>query len=238
MEEIEVLRQKLNTEINARKTAELALEEKEKELKRLQALAVNHNTKDTNYIEQPGVNLVTNRPRLASLISNLNLAVLVEDENRKILLVNQKFCSMFSIAAVPEELVGTDARRLEEQYKLFFKDLDIFTTKRDLLLKDRKKLLEEVIELKYGRIVKRDFIPVFSGNDYLGHVWTYEDVTDLMSVKRRIESISRFAHESPNPILRCTPEGQLLYANAAAKPFVEALMTSANQATNNNRSCY
>ena len=225
MEEIEVLRQKLNEEVSARKMAELALEEKEKELRRLQTLA--QTTKETTYVEKPGVNLVTNRPRLASLMSNLNLAVLVEDENRKILLVNQKFCSMFSISVMPEELIGSDAKDLEEKYKRFFQDPEVFIHKKNILLNNRQKLLEEVIELKYGRVVKRDFIPVYSGNDYLGHVWTYEDVTDLMAVKRRIESISRFAHESPNPILRCTPEGQLLYANAAAKPFVEALMTSA-----------
>ncbi len=226
MEDVELLKQQLSKEIDARKKAEFALEEKENELKSLQALKESYKNKDSSYKEPSTPYLASTGTRLASLISNLNLAVLVEDENRKILLVNQKFCNLFEIPAIAEQLLGADCSGSAEQSKHLFKDPDIFIKRIEHLLVEKKQALEELLELKDGRVVKRDFIPVFNGKDYLGHLWTYEDVTELMTVKRRIESLSRFAHESPNPILRCSAEGHLLYANAAAKPFVEALMTS------------
>jgi PAS domain S-box-containing protein len=42
------------------------------------------------------------------------------------------------------------------------------------------------------------------------------DVTKRREAEREIKSLARIAGESPNPILRVTPTGQLVYANAAS----------------------
>ena len=49
------------------------------------------------------------------------------------------------------------------------------------------------------------------------------DVTDIYEAQQRIEQLSRFPAENPNPVLRVSREGQVLYANAAAAPVLEAL---------------
>lgn len=60
--------------------------------------------------------------RLSSLILNLQTGVLLEDEHRKIALVNQLFCDLFHIPVAPHELIGQDCSTSAEQTKHMFKD--------------------------------------------------------------------------------------------------------------------
>jgi PAS domain-containing protein len=46
------------------------------------------------------------KTRLENLIKTLQAGILVEDENRKIVLTNQSFCDLFNITAPPEVLGG------------------------------------------------------------------------------------------------------------------------------------
>jgi hypothetical protein len=45
---------------------------------------------------------------------------------------------------------------------------------------------------------------------------------DWALLEREIEAINRFPGENPNPVLRMTEGGLLTYANASARPIVEA----------------
>jgi PAS domain-containing protein len=63
----------------------------------------------------------------SSLITNIQNAILLEDENRHIAFTNQHFCNLFSIDAPPEALVGADCSNSAEQAKGLFKDPALFT---------------------------------------------------------------------------------------------------------------
>ncbi|MEN9336548.1 MAG: Adaptive-response sensory-kinase SasA [Bacteroidota bacterium] len=115
--------------------------------------------------------------RLRSLILNLHDGILLEDENRKILLVNQKFCSMFGIPVAPELLIGSDCTNSAEQSKYFFKDNIHFVSRIEQILADKQSVLHEVLELVDGRVFSRSYIPVVIDNVHKGHLWTYEDIS-------------------------------------------------------------
>lgn len=115
--------------------------------------------------------------RLRSLILNLHDGILLEDENRKILLVNQKFCTMFGIPVAPEHLIGSDCANSAQQSKDYFKDNSNFITRIDQILRDKKPVLHEELELVDGRVFSRSYIPVVIDTVHKGHLWTYEDIT-------------------------------------------------------------
>ncbi|MEA3277837.1 MAG: PAS domain S-box protein [Pseudomonadota bacterium] len=46
------------------------------------------------------------------------------------------------------------------------------------------------------------------------------DITNRKEAEREIKSLARFAGESPNPILRVNPAGQIVYANNASAPLL------------------
>lgn len=226
MEEIEFLKRALKEEVESRKAAEEKLSEYKRELEQTKA-DLSHQFKER--LETYLINekkFLSNSSRFSSLILNLDSAILLEDENRKIVLVNQKFCDIFGISTPPEQLIGADCSNSAQQSKILFKEPESFISRIEKILINKKKVLSDELHLVDGRILKRDFIPVIVEDTYLGHLWNYEDLTNYIGVKKKIESLSRFPKESPNPILRCTPEGVVLYANAAAKQFVSVLSTA------------
>ena len=115
--------------------------------------------------------------RLAALILNLDSAILVEDENQKIVLANKKFCELFNIKASPESLVGADCSLAAKKSENLFKGSSKFSNRIVSILKNKKNVLGEEIHMKNGKILERDFITIFSNNSYHGHLWSYRDVT-------------------------------------------------------------
>lgn len=115
--------------------------------------------------------------RLTNLITNLQAGILLEDENRHILLANQYFCDIFKITVEPHQIIGLDCAESAQQSKHLFADPEIFVEGVDKLLQKRKLMVNEELIMADGRIMERDYIPLFSNQTYLGHLWQYRDIT-------------------------------------------------------------
>jgi len=59
-------------------------------------------------------------------------------------------------------------------------------------------------------------------DDKLFYTLYMHDITNRQQAEREIQSLARFASESPNPILRVNPEGEVVYANPASQPLLTA----------------
>ncbi|RYC69002.1 PAS domain S-box protein [Spirosoma sordidisoli] len=118
-----------------------------------------------------------NLNRLANLIANFQDGILLEDENRSIVLVNQHFCDMFSVPLAPDQLIGLDCSGMAEQSKHYFAEPEPFVERVNQLLRDQKLVIGEELLLADGRVLERDYVPVFLDNVYTGHLWKYSDIT-------------------------------------------------------------
>lgn len=117
------------------------------------------------------------KTRLENLISNLQSGVLLEDENRRIVLTNEEFCNRFGIPVQPSQLIGADCSTSAETSKALFIDEEGFVSRIDELLRNKEVAKNEVLHLKDGSVLERDYIPIFIDNTYGGHLWNYRDVT-------------------------------------------------------------
>ncbi len=126
--------------------------------------------------------------RLSSLILNLQTGVLLEDEHRNISLTNQQFCDLFQISEAPEALKGADCNGAAERNKIHFKHPEAFVARINRVLAERKMVLNDELEMTDGRILERDYIPIFNQGVYKGHLWTYQDVTIRKNYKRNLEA--------------------------------------------------
>lgn len=115
--------------------------------------------------------------RLKNLLINFQEAVLVEDEYRKIVLTNPKFCELFGIPVPPEAIVGMDCSTSAEENKHLFKNSTSFVERIDLILKNKKIVIGEELRMVNGKILERDYVPIFIEESYFGHLWKYRDVT-------------------------------------------------------------
>ncbi len=116
--------------------------------------------------------------RLINLITNLQAGILLEDENRKIVLANRFFCEYFKIPAKPDELTGMDCSQAAEQSKHLFADPEGFVKGVVDVLEFRQLKVGEVLHMADGKILERDYIPLFADEKYLGHLWQYRDITE------------------------------------------------------------
>lgn len=126
--------------------------------------------------------------RLYSLIINLQTGVLLEDENRRILLVNQFFCDMFNIDAPPTAMIGADCTNSAEEAKFFFKNPDKFVARIGEILDRKEAVISEPLELADGRFFERTYTPVFIDGNYKGHLWSYNDVTLRVKYHENLEA--------------------------------------------------
>ena len=131
--------------------------------------------------------LLSTQLRLTNLISNMQSGILVEDENRNIVLTNDRFCKKFNILVPPDALIGADCSGSAQQSKHLFKKPEEFVEGIDALLAKKEIKVGEMLEMTDGRILSRDYIPIFAEGRYLGHLWQYRDVTEAKKAEELLK---------------------------------------------------
>ncbi len=134
------------------------------------------------------VKLKESENRLSTLILNLDSAILLEDEHRKIVLTNHKFCEYFKIPVSPEFLIGQDCSNATNESKFIFENPDEFVTRIEGILGNKTMVLGDEITMVDGTILERDFIPIRNGDEYKGHLWTYKNVTLRRTYRKSLEA--------------------------------------------------
>lgn len=178
MEALELLKRRVEREVAARKLAEAIMEQKALELYYANQELRNLNGSLEQTVAERTHDYIAEQSRLRSLITNLDSGVLLEDEHRKVMLANQMFCDLFNIPVEPEMMRGLDCTQSAEVNKHLFADPAQFVRRIDELLENRQLVTDEELDLADGRVFRRTYVPIFEGNDYLGHLWRYSDVTD------------------------------------------------------------
>ncbi|MBI2429565.1 MAG: PAS domain S-box protein [Ignavibacteriales bacterium] len=130
--------------------------------------------------------------RLSALIQNLQSGILVVNEEKKIVLINERFRLIFGVKTHLAELLSSDWDPLNEEIKKSFSNPDQFGERTDEILRDRHIVVREELRLNDGRILERDFIPIVIEGEYKGHLWQFHDVT---TVRRAQEELAQYAED-------------------------------------------
>ena len=132
--------------------------------------------------------LIESENRLASLVVNLDSGIVLEDENRNIVLTNNKFCELFGINASPKDLVGIDCKAASEQNKVLFKNPEAFIERMRAIDADKKVVLGDELEMVDGKILERNIQPIVIGEKSKGYLWTFTDVTLKRTYRKSLEA--------------------------------------------------
>lgn len=143
---------------------------------------------DQQKLQEREYQLLQSEKRFSSLIMNLQTGILLEDENRSIVLCNTMFCDLFGIPAAPKDLEGMDCSNAAEDNKHMFKNPEAFVSRINQILSERKLVLGETLELADGRFFERAYIPIFVSDEYKGHLWKYTDVTQRYNYERKLKT--------------------------------------------------
>ena len=121
-----------------------------------------------------------------ALMNNLKSAALIENEHGEILYTNDLFCEYFKCALVADQIVGSDANEARKQAKMLFEDPEAFLSGIATILEQRMPVYNERLTMCDGRILERDYVPIFIEEKYRGHLWKFNDVTSRVRYEDRL----------------------------------------------------
>ncbi|MGA2286692.1 MAG: PAS domain-containing protein, partial [Dehalococcoidia bacterium] len=158
----------------------------------------------------------------AVIIENADLGVAVyrlEDPK------DPKSLRILSLNAVGERIMGARAKDVVGKLVLeAFPAADIGVLERDarVALGGAPEHVEETRYRGDARLPEAYFtvddVPL--GN--LTMAILFRDVTERKRVEAELEGLARFPSENPNPVLRLSGKGKVLYANEAGRPFLNS----------------
>ena len=117
---------------------------------------------------------------LSSLINHLHSAVVVENDERKIIHVNQAFNDIFNIPVPPHALFGVDSR-------LLFAQTAQFAERIEHVIKVGTTVLGEELGWQ-NRILLRNYVPLSMDENSHYHLWQYQDVTESRQAEEQIKA--------------------------------------------------
>jgi len=162
--------------------------------------------------------------RLTGLIQTSQFAILVEDEHRRVALCNETFCHLFQLPDTAEMLKGTSGIHLLDRCRLAFKDQREFAQLAQRLPGQKIPVSQQAVKLSDGRTIECDYVPIFVGAEYRGHMWLFRDITERKRASKHMKKLARLTKENPNPIMRVNRDFELVDANNTAVQFIKEVL--------------
>jgi PAS domain S-box-containing protein len=149
--------------------------------------------RDISVEKRASADLVSMTTRLSTLIHNLEAGILVEDENRRIALINKHFCNLFKIPVEPEMMLGIDCSRAADDSGHMFSNPGHFSLRIQQIIRELRPVIGEELELPNGIFFERDYLPIIAGDTFLGHLWQYRDITHRKNTERALRKATEDA---------------------------------------------
>lgn len=153
---------------------------------------------------------------LRVLLANLQTGTMVEDENGKLLHLNQKFCDLLAVPQAPESLLGSGSSSLKQSAARMFLADAAFVSRIEQLMQAEESVTGEELPLKDGRVFARDYAPIVLGGGRPAHLWSYRDITGQKHSEQRLRQQAALLQAAHDSILVAEVSGPIQFVNPAA----------------------
>ncbi len=143
---------------------------------------------DINKEKEKDIELQKAASRMEALLKTINYGIILENENRELALISNGVYDIFPIPYPAEQLIGYNCSNLANDLAHLFKPETRFAARIEEMLADRKAVFDEIMYMADGRILERDYIPIYVNNEYYGHLWKYKDITDRKTLEQQLRT--------------------------------------------------
>lgn len=120
------------------------------------------------------------------LIENLKEGIIMEDQNRRLLVTNKALLDIFDMHLDPSNLIGIDCEDVAQNLKDVFISSEEFISNIHLNIANKANVIAEILKMKNGKILERDYYPILNSNGQYSHIWKYRDITQEFNITERI----------------------------------------------------
>lgn len=122
-----------------------------------------------------------------NIIKNSHNGVLVEDSNRRIIFLNKALLTCLDIHDEPCKFIENDCRVLIESVKDSFVCPDSFSDGIEHHVKHKNNVTCEILKMKNGKTIERDYVTILNPNGTYSHVWHYKDITQDYVLNEKVK---------------------------------------------------
>ncbi|MES2622972.1 MAG: CHASE domain-containing protein [Patescibacteria group bacterium] len=153
------------------------------------------------YIRSREQALLSKNIQLEALVQSFPYGVLIEDDERNMILGNTKTMQLFGIEGKVPDFVGVPVMEGLELIRPLIKDFDSYK-KRDIEIASKHEVVaDEKVELTNGTYISRSYIPLYYQNKMHGAMWLYKDITEEEQIDRmKTEFVSLASHQLRTPL--------------------------------------
>lgn len=138
--------------------------------------------------ETKQIELKKTQSRLQAIFESELDARAIESQEGFIEQMSIAFLNLFNIPSSKlDQFIGMDSLVARETLKSFFIKEDIFSDRIEEIIKNEKIVLNEILELKDGRILSRNYTPVFIDGKKTAQIWNYRDITLQINYDNSLE---------------------------------------------------
>ncbi len=160
-----------------RYAAEKLLLEKDREISHLKSLLHKDKALTPN---------MSGADMLQTISFYLQVGILIENESGLVVSINRALCNLLHLHQSIDSLIGTDLLQTNAFNAALFSNPFYFQQRTNEILSNRTEVRHDAIELKDGMVIERDYIPLFDGDQYHGHIWFYYDATDKYNLEKKL----------------------------------------------------
>ena len=139
--------------------------------------------------------------RFYTILSNMPLGILLVTPDGLTEFANQTFCDMFHLKRSPEEAKNLTASEVIERIKDVYSNPEQAVARITEIVNLGEIVKDEEVPLQDGRVVLRDFIPIWLGENRYGRLWIHRDITE----RKKMEDALKDNEAKANALIKYAP---------------------------------
>ena len=140
----------------------------------------------------------TNEEAVNSLMTSYQTGIIFEDPSGNIQLVNQPFCDLFLEGINPNEVMESERNAITSKIIAKIEDAEQLIATTINIRRARAMVTGNIMRLIDGRILERNYVPVFENDSFKGHLWSFNDITEKKQLEEALLREKTFNEEILN----------------------------------------
>lgn len=117
----------------------------------------------------------------SSILTSLHQGIIVLSADRVVLYTNPKFCELLHPELTPAEMIGQSGKELVGRFKDIFMEPEAFMDRVKQIYAQPEPVHGEVVRMRDGRLLSRDYLPIWEGDQIQAHIWVYQEFSSRLA---------------------------------------------------------